>query len=310
MKILKIAFSYLRNEAHYQFLLLVTKLFGVYPNVANIVTNLLLKFYELTALEGQLVDAVRASGYTQELAEADQRVDRDIVGITAVVNSGLHHFDANFVKAAKALEILLKSFRGSIEKKSYEEESAAVKILVTDLQTTYAPQVTILSLETWVTELSEAQVDFERLFILRNTESADRPQQRLKDVKLEVEGIYRQMIETIDAYSLINGSEECAKFVGELNREITYFNEHSHRHAAKDIKNVGVSSIPNQAATGKEITPIPIVYFEDTELVFARDFNPTYKNNINPGTATIILHGKGMYKGQRELTFNIYKTAE
>jgi hypothetical protein len=51
MKILKLHFAHLRNEVHYQFLLLVTKLFGVYPNVANIVTNLLLKFYELTALE-------------------------------------------------------------------------------------------------------------------------------------------------------------------------------------------------------------------------------------------------------------------
>jgi hypothetical protein len=47
MKISTIRFSYLHNEAHYQFLLLVKKLFEAYPSVANIVSSLLTPFYTL-----------------------------------------------------------------------------------------------------------------------------------------------------------------------------------------------------------------------------------------------------------------------
>lgn len=35
------------------------------------------------------------------------------------------------------------------------------------------------------------------------------------------------------------------------------------------------------------------------------DFSVTYRNNVNVGTATLILHGKGAYKGQKIVTFNI-----
>jgi hypothetical protein len=108
----------LRNEAHYQFLLLVQKLFSTYPAVAALVTDLLTPFFDLLALEGKLVDALRRSGYTEELAEADQRVDRDIVGINATVESALHHFDPAMVAAAKHVSIRLKSFRGEIDKKA------------------------------------------------------------------------------------------------------------------------------------------------------------------------------------------------
>jgi hypothetical protein len=58
MKILTIRFSYLRNEAHYQFLLLLKKLFETFPSVASIVNALLQQFYPLLTREGALVDAV------------------------------------------------------------------------------------------------------------------------------------------------------------------------------------------------------------------------------------------------------------
>ncbi|MDR3236031.1 MAG: hypothetical protein LBT48_04805 [Prevotellaceae bacterium] len=41
------------------------------------------------------------------------------------------------------------------------------------------------------------------------------------------------------------------------------------------------------------------------ELVFAKDFDVTYKNNTDVGTADLTIHGKGAYKGQKLTTFNI-----
>jgi hypothetical protein len=314
MKILTIYFQYLRAEAHYQFLLLLQKLFNIYTPVAAIVADLLPRFNELLALEGKLVDAIRASEYTAELAEADHRVDRDIVGINKIIESGLHHYDPNVAKSARILELRMKSFRGDIEKKTYEEEAAAVKILVADFQTTYAAHIATLALTDWVIELAAAQTEFERLFLLRNTELADRPQERLREVRKEMDAVYRLIVERIDAYNVLHKDDPtCLQFVNELNREITYFNEHTHRPAKKDLS-VGdhavVEPIPTQPYTGKAVTVIPKVHYREdekqtVELVFAVDFTVTYKNNTKVGTANLVIHGKGKYKGQKTVTFNI-----
>jgi hypothetical protein len=306
MKIIKIYYNYLRNEAHYQFLLLVQKLLNTYAAVAAIVSDLLPQFNELLALEGQLVDAVRASEYTEELAEADHRVDRDIVGINKIIESGLHHFDPNVAKAARSLELRMKAFRGEIEKKSYEEESAAVKILVAEFQTTYAAQIAALALTDWVAELAAAQADFERIFLLRNSELAGRPQERLKDVRKQIDAAYRLIVERIDAYNVLHkGDDTCLQFVNELNREIAYFNEHTHRHAKVDIAHAVVASIPDQPYAGEPVIVLPEVMYEGKKLVFTVDYEMSYKNNNAPGTATLTVHGKGAFKGQKVVSFNI-----
>ncbi|MDR1222005.1 MAG: DUF6261 family protein [Tannerella sp.] len=168
MKILTIHFSYLRNDAHYQFLLLVKKLFESYGNVATIVSMLLVEFYLVLLLEGELVDAACASEYTQQLEDADKRLDIAIAGLSLAIEMVLHYPDANIVKAAKRLRIQMKAFRGSITRRAYEEESVAVKVLIADLQGAYAPQVSMLGLGVWVTEIAAAQALFEQIFLLRS----------------------------------------------------------------------------------------------------------------------------------------------
>jgi hypothetical protein len=68
--------------------------------------------------------------------------------------------------------------------------------------------------------------------------------------------------------------------------------------------------VPEQTYTGKAVTPLPKAYYREegkptVELVFARDFSVTYKNNVDIGTADLTLHGKDAYKGQKKTTFNI-----
>jgi hypothetical protein len=306
MKILKIYFHYLRNEAHYQFLLLVQKLFSNYPQVASIVSTLLPRLNELIAIEGKIVDAMKSSIYTEQLVEIDGRIDRDIAGIEAAIESALHHYTAAFVDAAKVLKLRFEAFHGDIEKKAYEEESAAVKILVADLKTTYASQVSQLSLGGWVSELEAAQTEFERVFLLRNKELAARPQEQLRDVRKEEDGIYHNIVERIDAYGSLNGYSVTGQFVRELNREVAYFNEHNHRPARKSIGTTNVEEIPVQLWSGEPVTPLPVVTdAEGEKLVFSRDYEVTYRKNNAPGTATLIIHGKGAWKNRRPITFNI-----
>jgi hypothetical protein len=284
-----------------------------FPSVkALLIAAVYENFLTLLQLEGKLVDAARTSDYTQKIVEADQHVDRDLMGLREAIMSATHHFDLDIADAAKSLYNRMKAF-GSISKKSYEEETAAVNILLVDLQGKYAQSVTAIGADAWVTDLAAAERIFEQLLALRNKEAAGKPQERQKDVRREIDVVYHQLTERIDANAVIAEPGTYDEFIDLLNVEITYFNEHTHRHAKKDLS-VGdhtvVEPIPTQTYTEKPIAVIPKVYYREdekqtVELVFAVDFSVTYKNNKDIGTADLIIHGKGKYKGQKTVTFNI-----
>jgi hypothetical protein len=176
----------------------------------------------------------------------------------------------------------------------------------------YAEDVALLGLTVWINELEAAHVDFDQLFEQRNVEWADRPEAKLKDIRKHVDDDYRQMIERIAAAATLDDNDTYTEFVRQHNQEITYFNEHIPHHARKDITNVAVGDIPTQTHTGEPVIVIPDVFYtgegqQTVKLVFAKDFTVTYRNNTEVGTAELILHGKGGYKGSKTVTFNISK---
>lgn len=59
--------------------------------------------------------------------------------------------------------------------------------------------------------------------------------------------------------------------------------------------------------TGSEIRPAAAVLFEGTALTEGTDYEVTYKNNVNVGTAEVIITGIGGYDGGCSTTFTIIK---
>jgi hypothetical protein len=50
---------------------------------------------------------------------------------------------------------------------------------------------------------------------------------------------------------------------------------------------------------------LPKVTYEGKELVFTKDYELSYHDNGRPGTAAVIIHGKGAFKGTKTVSFNI-----
>ncbi|MDR2361866.1 MAG: DUF6261 family protein [Prevotellaceae bacterium] len=312
MKILKIRFSYLRNEAHYQYLVTVRVLINGDTVIATLLADDLPVFYQLIDTEKTLIDAVRGSAYTEEIADTDLRRDRCIVGINSAINVALHHFNSAVQQAGHRLEVRMKAFNGEIERKSYEEESAAVGILIADLQDAYAADVATIGITEWVTEMANVQTRFEQLYLARNEEWSQRPHGHVPDIRREVETKYRIITDKIDAYNILNNGAADA-FVEKFNQNVTYYNDHAHRPAKKDLgqsDHTVIEPIETQPYSGKPITVVPKAYYREdnsptVELTLGKDFSVTYKNNVEVGTAEVTLHGKGAYKGQKTATFNI-----
>ena len=72
-----------------------------------------------------------------------------------------------------------------------------------------------------------------------------------------------------------------------------------------DMSKVSVSSVSNASYTGSAITPNPTLTYNGNILKKGTDYVISYSNNVNAGTATVTLTGKGNYKGSRSLTFKI-----
>lgn len=64
-------------------------------------------------------------------------------------------------------------------------------------------------------------------------------------------------------------------------------------------------SVANQVYSGKALTPKPTVKLGSKVLVASTDYTVAYKNNVNAGTATVTVTGKGYYSGTKSATFKI-----
>ena len=77
----------------------------------------------------------------------------------------------------------------------------------------------------------------------------------------------------------------------------------------KSIQTVVVSGLSDTTYTGKPIIPKVKVELGKVSLVNNTDYTIAYTNNINAGTATVTITGKGNYTGLVTKTFKINKAA-
>lgn len=71
------------------------------------------------------------------------------------------------------------------------------------------------------------------------------------------------------------------------------------------ISKATVAKIANQPYTGSEIEPAITVKYGKTVLKVGTDYEVSYENNTEIGTATAILTGLGSYSGEKRITFKI-----
>ena len=66
-----------------------------------------------------------------------------------------------------------------------------------------------------------------------------------------------------------------------------------------------VSQIKDQVYTGAELTPMIVVKMGKKTLQQNQDYELEYRNNVGVGTATVSIKGLGIYKGVKQVSFNI-----
>jgi hypothetical protein len=277
-------------------------------------------YKESVATEELVLDTIFSSKLTIEIKALDVERDRLYRGLADGVKSALNHFVEAKREAARKLYLVLKHY-DNVPRKRLSAETAAIYDVLRELA---LPEnlalVTLLELNAWLAPLAKVNGDLEAAMSDRFLEISKRPAQRMKAIRAQVDKQLRAIIDKVEALARTSSPFYNEAFVNEVNALMLYYKdliaqEAGRRRPVKDIStgnHLAVDLIAAQPYTGKAVTPIPLLYYreegkETVELVFTKDFTVTYKNNVEVGTADLIIHGTGEYKGKKALTFNIVR---
>jgi hypothetical protein len=308
MKILALVFKQLPNGAHCEFFGKVKLLLGnAGTAVITALGDLVTELDDWYVKERACLAWFRKSEFTEPIAEADKEIDKALVGLTEQVKGACHSSDASIVKAANRLLMMLKS-HGKVTAKSYLDQKGVVETILEELNGDYLADLTLLNLLSWKTALAQALLKFMIQFDKREKETLEKPQESFPEVRHAIEKVWHEMVEIVNSSAKLNVSPDFVDFINKINPEIDYLNKEFHR-VKHDIVTAEPAPIDPQPYTGESCTPVPEVIFkkgdEMIKLILGKDFNVTYKNNVNVGNANCIIHGKGAYKGTRTVTFII-----
>lgn len=73
----------------------------------------------------------------------------------------------------------------------------------------------------------------------------------------------------------------------------------------QSVESCTVKGLKSGTYTGSEVRPAPEIWYSSVQLKRNTDYTFSYQNNINAGTAVLIITGKGDYKGEKRVEYQI-----
>jgi hypothetical protein len=262
---------------------------------------------------------MRRSEFTKKKADTDHERDRMFWGMGGIVRVHTKDFDPAVRDAANHVHNLLENY-GNVTHMGYDAETVAIDSILARLKDKdYQPAVALTGIQPWVNKLNEVNELFKTFVDDAAQEQLDKPDIAPKAARRVSDEALWQIADRVEALVNLNGLQAYAAFAEEYNLLVKHYNllvhEHYGRlHARTDIAPAIVDAIPTQPFTGQPVYVIPTVRLrltakdgaeETLTLVFSEDFTVAYRNNLNPGTATLTITGIGKYKGEVVTTFNI-----
>jgi hypothetical protein len=315
---LRFNYAFLRNETHVEFHTLFKTLVARFGAEALGIERLYAVYEPLTKKEEEVLDLIIKSDITADIDRFNRERDSLWRGMDDHVKADLHHFDPERRRSAVKLENILKHY-GNIAHKNLDDETAAIEDLHRELmKPENLVHVAALGLGEWLGNLVQASRNLEALLLTRIEEAARRPAVSMRSIRREVDDIFRKILNLLEALVHVHGEDTNREFITDLNLLMERYKdlharEAGRRHPVKDLgagDHCMVAPVGTQQHTGKAVTPLPKAWWREegkpaVELVFAKDFSVTYKNNVEVGTAEVTLHGMGDYRGRFDVTFNI-----
>ena len=237
MKILKFTIGKMQNMEHFQFMTEFYNLILKFNPTSLKIAKFFAVFAALFAREDVCFKLLQKSSYTELMSIADQKRDRLFSGLSDLVSSALKHFSEEVVAAAKRLKILFDTY-GNLAKLGDNKETSGVKNLIQDLEGRFAADLELIGGTAWVAELKASNEAFEELVNARYDEATEKPEDRMKDIRVEIDEVYRDITMAIEAFGkLTDTPAEITRYKGFIDKLNVIIKDYKDRIAQRDGTN-------------------------------------------------------------------------
>jgi hypothetical protein len=231
MKISKIDFRNLRNDAHFQF---HTEFRDLVVTQGAEALKIKPQYDAYLPLYGRVDEALKKivkSEFTAKIHEADKARDEIYVGMAEMNAAALKHFSPEIREAATRLKIVFDTY-GNVANKPLNEETSAIYNILQELQGKYAADVATVGIGQWVSELESRNKAFENLVKERFDETAHRSDIVLREARGKLDEAYRIIAERVNALAVVEGAADYENFIRTLNAVVAKYAAalHHHRH--------------------------------------------------------------------------------
>ena len=155
--------------------------------------------------------------FSQGRNDVDVERDRIYRGFDDTTKAALNHYDFDLRNHAIRIRIPIETY-GNIAQMPLNEETSAIYNLIQELRDNYTADVVALDLGTWLDYLEMYNVRYEEFVQNSYNEDIAKTELKMKEVRVEIDTIVRQLFDRIEALILIDGETKYVDFVKRLNR--------------------------------------------------------------------------------------------
>ena len=168
----------------------------------------------------------KGSASTDTIENLDARRDNAISGISDIADAYLKHFEADFIEAAKLVNSTIAKYGKRITTLNYLSETETLRSLVSDFENQINVNAAIvkLNLTEWVNELKAANTAFNEVYLSRNQELSEQPDQNLLDLKKPAIENFNNLMNLVSSYNTINPNSDYKKIVDEVEELVIKYN--------------------------------------------------------------------------------------
>ncbi|MDR2118777.1 MAG: DUF6261 family protein [Tannerellaceae bacterium] len=211
MNIIRLKYHALRNEEwfglHSEYFELATVAVADLP----VIESLLPSYKVLYKEADQLLEILRKSFLVSDTTSANRHRDLAFRSLRDAVKPYLNLQNPAKQSAAEKVYAVIRKYADAIQKGSLVGKTAAIENLLQDLKGVdggidLSAEVQLLAIGPWVEELNEANQAYKQAHAERTDEEAERPEAgRLRQVRLELDHYYVNMVNVVDALLLAGG---------------------------------------------------------------------------------------------------------
>jgi hypothetical protein len=220
-KLIRLVTRLLTNELHFRFHKENEELYDKYNPKLLGIQELIDLFKEALRKEDIALTYIRKSAETDRIAELDNKFDFTFEGMRDYVFSHLKHYLEEVRHAAGNLKVVFDKY-GNIGKEPYRQELGSSYNLLQDLRS-HGSDVEMINLTPWMDAHEAAANELADLLNKRTSETAKKTDLRMKEARQEVDMIYQQITDRIDAMINLNGKDFVPEFYNEYNAHATEY---------------------------------------------------------------------------------------